>query len=206
MRGKQRAEQDRSERFPAERGADEDAERKRQDEREQAEADRRTTVLAQQVEIDLDPSDEHQIEQAKLAEVGQRAVARADQREPVRADRIAADEQADDSGDARAAEQHRPDQQHSEDDEELPRRALRRRDLDQRSDHSSTLPFGVAISISATITCRPSAGRSLVDPQHRDVLDAAFFVVAVQPVMGEPVDLAFSREPANRGVDRFGVA
>ncbi len=89
-------------------------------------------MAAHQVQVELHPGDEHQIQQPQLAEVRQRGVARADQTGPVRSDHVSADQESDDSGDARAFEDHRPQQQGREHDQEFPRRALGRGDVEDR--------------------------------------------------------------------------
>ena len=125
MRREQRAEQQRGRRRPPERKARDRAEQHRERERQEPERDRAVAVALEQAEVELHAGDEHEVQQAELPEVGDRGAPGVEQAEAVRADEEAAEEQADQAGDACALHERRADDHHEEQHEELPGAAFR---------------------------------------------------------------------------------
>jgi hypothetical protein len=77
-------------------------------------------VHAHKCQVQLNPGHEHQVQQSELPEFGNRGITGSDQVQPEGADRKAADDQADDPWNPRASNDWRAEDDHQEQNQELP--------------------------------------------------------------------------------------
>ena len=125
VRGEQRAEQEHRRHGPPEDRAHGHPEGSGDGEREQPQSRSRPPVVAEHLQIELEPRGEHQVEEPELPELWHRLIPGRDEPDAVRADQEPAHDQTDQPGKPEAADNDRPEQDHREQDEELEDRPVR---------------------------------------------------------------------------------